>query len=138
MIQHRLQKINQELDACLDRQSLIKLLINMGKPLAPGADRLVQPDHRVPGCAVDVFLGWSWKNGGLECQFYTESSMVAGILSLLLAIYQGEAPYEMVAHGAAFYQESRWQRFLPQSKRLGLSSIGQRFVELAEGQLRRT
>jgi len=73
-------------------------LISLGRALAPMAD-----DHKIAGnhlrdCRGDAWLSGSYKGDFLILNGAAESDMIAGLIAIVVDVYSGHTPEEVLAH----------------------------------------
>ncbi len=134
MIRERLEMIEDKLRGCHSREALIRFLMTQGQQIPEPTGDLCSPEFEVHGCAVKVWIKAEIFDESVNYQAFSESRMINGILSLLIEIYDHAPAEEILALGSDFSRTPLWQQFLPQSKRLGISSIADYFVDLASGE----
>lgn len=134
MIRERLAKVEDKLRSCHDRENLIRFLMDQGKALPEPVDGLCTAGFEAPGCAVKVWIKVEILDESVSYLAFSESRMINGILSLLLEIFNHAPAEEILIIGSDFCRSPLWQQFLPQSKRLGIRSIADQFVDLASGE----
>lgn len=134
MIRERLEMVEEKLRGCHSRETLIRFLMDQGLCLPEPVEGLCTADYEVHGCAVKVWIKVEIFDESVSYHAFSESRMINGIISLLLTIYDHAPAEEILALGSDFSRTPLWQQFLPQSKRLGISSIADQFVDLASGE----
>lgn len=134
MIRERLEIVEEKLRDYPSREALIRFLMDRGACLPEPVDGLCIAEYEVHGCAVKVWIKADIFDEAVSYQAFSESRMINGILSLFLEIYDHAPAEEILAVGSDFSRTPLWQQFLPQSKRLGISSIADQFVDLASGE----
>ncbi len=72
-----------------------KYLIDMGKTLQKMDESLKTEDNRIHGCQSQVWIHISEENGVLYIQATSDAAIVAGLVALLLKIYNGRTPQEI-------------------------------------------
>ena len=78
-------------------------LIDQGRRLGPIRDDWRSETHKLKGCQSTVYFGASLDEGGLV-QFSAESdaAIVQGLIALLLRVYSGRTPQDILATDASF------------------------------------
>ena len=95
-----LAELVEEFDLLGDWESRIEYVIDLGKELAPlsEADR-IEP-NKVPGCAAQVWLSTRRADGRLFFDADSDSALSKGNIALLLKLYSGRTPSEILAFDA--------------------------------------
>ena len=90
----------EDFDLLGDWEQRIEYVIELGKGLAPlaGADRIEA--NKVPGCAAQVWLATEAGEGRLWFAAASDSALSKGNIALLLKLYSGRAPAEILAFDA--------------------------------------
>lgn len=73
-----------------------RFLIDLGRALPPYPDALRIDDWRVKGCINRAWLQGEARDGRVYYQASSESEIVAGLIALLLKVYSGRTPSEII------------------------------------------
>lgn len=73
-----------------------RFLIDLGRALPPYPDDLRIDDWRVKGCINRAWLHGEARDGRVYYQASSESEIVAGLIALLLKVYSGRTPREII------------------------------------------
>ncbi len=73
-----------------------KYLIDLGRDLAPYPEEFRDEAHKVRGCASQVWLHPSHEGGVIRFAGDSDAHIVKGLVALLLALYSGKAPDEIL------------------------------------------
>lgn len=73
-----------------------RFLIDLGRALPPYPDALRIDDWRVKGCINRAWLQGEARDGRVYYQASSESEIVAGLIALLLKVYSGRTPREII------------------------------------------
>ena len=96
---------------------------------------LIEPGHRLPpfpetkrieanrlhGCQAGVWLVADYRNGKLDFEATSDSAIVAGLIALLLKVYSGRQPDQVVASSPTFIDEIGLAEHLSPHRANGLS-----------------
>ena len=95
-----LAELAEDFDLLGDWEQRIEYVIELGKGLAPldEADRIEA--NKVPGCAAQVWLATTQDDGRLWFAADSDSALSKGNIALLLKLYSGRTPREIVAFDA--------------------------------------
>ena len=74
-----------------------KYLIDLGRNLAPYPEEFRDDDHKVRGCASQVWLHAARKDDAITLQGDSDAHIVKGLVALLIALYSKKSPQEMRA-----------------------------------------
>ena len=99
-IDETLAEMIENFDLLEDWEQRIEYVIDLGKDLAPlpDADRIEA--NKVPGCAAQVWLASGRDGDRLVFRADSDSAISKGNVALLLALYSGRAPAEILAFDA--------------------------------------
>lgn len=82
-----------------------RFLIDLGRGLPPYPDELRTDEWRVKGCINRAWLHGEARDGRVYYQASSESEIVAGLIALLLKVYSGRKPQEIVDTPPDFLQK---------------------------------
>jgi cysteine desulfuration protein SufE len=77
-----------------------KYLIDLGRGLPPYPEDKRDDAHKVRGCASQVWLDASIEDGRMVVSGDSDAHIVKGLVAVLLALYSGKAPQEILATDA--------------------------------------
>ena len=95
-----LAELVEEFDLLGDWEGRIEYVIELGKSLAPLPDEDRTESHKVPGCAAQVWLAVRREAGRLAFAADSDSALSKGNIALLLRLYSGRTPAEILAFDA--------------------------------------
>ena len=100
-----LAELAEDFDLLGDWEQRIEYVIELGKGLAPldEADRIEA--NKVPGCAAQVWLATTQDDGRLWFAADSDSALSKGNIALLLKLYSGRTPQEIVDNPPDFLQK---------------------------------
>lgn len=81
-----------------------RFLIDLGRALPPYPEHLRTDEWRVKGCINRAWLHGEAREGRVYYQASSESEIVAGLIALLLKVYSGRTPREIVDNPPDFLQ----------------------------------
>lgn len=84
----------QLFDNWLDRY---QYLIDLGRKLPEFPEQLKVEDNRLHGCQSQVWLVGSFDESVLNFQAISDSAIVSGLIAILLRVYNGRTPADIVA-----------------------------------------
>ncbi|CAN5240482.1 SufE family protein [soil metagenome] len=99
-IDETLAEMIENFDLLEDWEQRIEYVIDLGKDLAPlpEADRIEV--NKVPGCAAQVWLASGREGDRLVFRADSDSAISKGNVALLLALYSGRTPADILAFDA--------------------------------------
>lgn len=95
-----LAELIDDFDLLEDWEQRIEYVIELGKGLAPLADVDRTEANKVPGCAAQVWLAVSRDGDRLWFDADSDSALSKGNIALLLRLYSGRTPDEILAFDA--------------------------------------
>ena len=108
-----------------------RYLIELGRQLPPFPETKRIEANRMHGCQAGVWLVTDYRNGRLEFEATSDSAIVAGLIALLLKVYSGRQPDEILAISPAFIDEIGLAEHLSPHRANGLSLMLARIRTLA-------
>lgn len=120
-IQNEILEEFEPFDDWMDRYSL---LIDMGSSLAPLSDSEKTPEHLIEGCQSRVWITISPEaDGTLSLRSDSDALIVKGIAALLLRVYDGHTPQEIVSSDLFFIDKMGLREHLSPTRSNGLVSM---------------
>lgn len=89
-------------DDWMDRYQFI---IEMGRKLPPFPSAWQDDAHRVPGCQSKVWMEAVERDGQLYFAGVSDAAIVSGLIALLLRVYSGRSPDEILATDPVFLKD---------------------------------
>lgn len=131
-IDEALAELAETFDFLGDWESRIEHVIDLGKGLAPLADADRIEAHKVPGCAAQVWLAVERRDGRLWFTADSDSAISKGNIALLLGLYSGRTPAEILAFDArAALDRLGLEQALTRQRANGLNSMVGRIRDAA-------
>jgi len=97
-----------------------KYLIDMGKTLQSLPDEFKTENNLIHGCQSQVWIHIEEKEGVLYMQATSDAAIVSGLISLLLKVYNGRTPQEIVNAPLDFLREIGLLQQLSPNRSTGL------------------
>ena len=95
-----LAELVEEFDLLGDWEGRIEYVIELGRGLSPLAEADRIEAHKVPGCAAQVWLAVRHEDTCLVFAADSDSALSKGNIALLLRLYSGRTPAEILAFDA--------------------------------------
>jgi cysteine desulfuration protein SufE len=89
-------------DDWMDRYQFI---IEMGRKLPPFPSEWQDDAHRVPGCQSKVWMEAIERDGRFFFAGVSDAAIVSGLIALLLRVYSGRSPEEILATDPVFLKD---------------------------------
>ena len=123
MIQERIAKIKGEFLNFADWEGRYKHLIEMGKDLPKMNEDFKIDANKIKGCQSQVWLMAELKDGLVYFHADSDASIVKGIVALLVFVYSGASPEEILSTKPTFLEEIGLREHLSMSRANGLTSM---------------
>lgn len=123
-IQERQSKVIADFAAHTQWEDRYKKIIEMGKALAEMPADLKTEQNIVKGCQSQVWLHAALNDQGqIQLQGDSDALIVKGLVALLLYVYSGSAPSEILATPPEFLKALGFEGNLSPSRANGLHSM---------------
>ncbi|NNF40175.1 MAG: SufE family protein [Woeseiaceae bacterium] len=108
------------LDDWMDRY---QYLIDLGRRLPEFPDDLKTEANRIRGCQSQVWFVANEKDGRLEFRAISDAAIVSGLIALLLRLYNGRYPQDILDTPPDFVTALQLESHLSPTRSNGLSSM---------------
>ncbi len=122
-VQAAQQDVIDEFSLFDDWMDRYQYLIDLGRRLPDFPDALRTEENRIRGCQSQVWFVAEKKDGRLEFQAISDAAIVSGLIALLLRIYSGRRPQEILNTPPDFVQALQLESHLSPTRSNGLSSM---------------
>ena len=119
-------------DEWLDRY---EYLIELGKALEPYPEEEKTEEKLIKGCQSRVWLDYELKDGKLYFRADSDAIITKGIISLLIRVYSGRTPEEILGDDFSFLNRIGLKENLSPTRANGLVSMIQTVRKAAESNL---
>jgi cysteine desulfuration protein SufE len=126
--------IADELDVFDDWMDRYQHIIELGRKLPPFPDAWANDDHRVPGCQSRVWMEAVLRDGRLYFAGASDAAIVSGLVALLLRVYSGRTPQEILATDPVFLKELGLLEALSTNRGNGIAAMARRVRDVAARQ----
>jgi cysteine desulfuration protein SufE len=123
--------IGDELDVFDDWMDRYQFIIELGRKLPPFPEAWQDDAHRVPGCQSKVWMEAALRGGKLYLGGLSDAAIVSGLIALLLRVYSGRAPAEIVATDPVFLKDLGLLEALSTNRGNGIAAMARKIRELA-------
>ena len=125
------ESIVESLEFLDDWSERYQYLIELGRQLPPFPETAQVEGNRIHGCQSGVWLVCDYRNGRLEFAATSDSAIVAGIIALLLQVYSGRQPQQVLATTPTFVDEIGLSTHLSSHRANGLALMLERIRAFA-------
>ena len=123
--------IGEELEVFDDWMDRYQFLIELGRKL-PAFPRAWQDDaHRVPGCQSQVWMEAEREGDRLVLAGASDAAIVSGLVALLLRVYSGRLPSEILATDPGFLRDLGLIEALSTNRGNGVAAMARRIQDAA-------
>ena len=123
MISERVEKLVTRFNKNSDWEDRYKHIIEMGKSLPVMEEEYKIEANKVNGCQSQVWLHAIFKDGKIVFLADSDASITKGIISMLLEVYSGSTPDEILSTPLTFLDQIGIKEHLSMSRANGLSSM---------------
>jgi cysteine desulfuration protein SufE len=99
-IETRLAELADDFELLGDWEERYRHVIDLGHTLAPLTDEERSDDNKVRGCASQVWLVTEPQGDVITFRGDSDAHIVRGLIALLLTLYSGASPQDIVAFDA--------------------------------------
>lgn len=128
--------IGEELGVFDDWMERYAFIIELGRALPPFPTEWANDAHRVPGCQSKVWMEMAMQGPVLSFAGASDAAIVSGLVALLLRVYSGRAPAEIVATDPVFLKELGLLEALSTNRGNGIAAMARAVRDAAQSQLR--
>ena len=123
--------IGDELEVFDDWMDRYQFIIELGRKLPPFPQAWQDDAHRVPGCQSKVWMEAVLRDGRLYLGGISDAAIVSGLIALLLRVYSGRAPAEILATDPVFLKDLGLLEALSTNRGNGIAAMARKIRELA-------
>ena len=98
-------------------------IIELGKALPPFPEELKTEDRLIKGCQSRVWLNCEVSGGVLNFTADSDAIITEGIISLLISVYSGQTPHEILNDDFSFLDALGLKENLSPTRAGGLASM---------------
>jgi cysteine desulfuration protein SufE len=128
----REERLLAEMDSCSDWKERYSYIIDLGSDLANLTDEFRREEFKVKGCVSQVWLVGKKEGDRVFFMADSDSLFVKGMAGLLVKLYSGAKPEEIINHPSNILMKSGLIQNLSPNRTNGAASIFARFKELAK------
>ncbi|MCX5462959.1 SufE family protein [Alcaligenes parafaecalis] len=108
-------------------------LIDLGRSLSDFPDKWRTEANRLHGCQAQVWMVSELRDHRLFFQARSDSAIVTGLLALLMKVYSGRLPEEILSHPPEFLRVIELDQHLSPNRANGLFHMMERVRLAAQG-----
>ena len=122
-LQEKKEQIIEEFSMFDEWLDKYEYLIELGKALAPYPEEKKTDDRLIKGCQSRVWLDAQMSGGTLVFSADSDAVITRGIISLLVGVYSGRAPQEILSDDFSFLETIGLKENLSPTRANGLLSM---------------
>ncbi|MDD4777432.1 MAG: SufE family protein [Fermentimonas sp.] len=117
------QEIIDEFSIYDDWMDKYAFIIEQGNALQPIDDKYKTPENIIKGCQSRVWLQTDYRDGRLFFEAESDAIIVKGLLALVLRVFNGRTPDEIIGTDLRFMKEIGLTEHLSPTRSNGLLSV---------------
>ena len=129
--------IAEDLDLFDDWMDRYQFIIELGRKLPPFPDDWANDSHRVPGCQSRVWMEAIHRDGRLFFAGASDAAIVSGLVALLLRVYSGRSPAEIIQTDPVFLKELGLLEALSTNRGNGIAAMARKVRDIATQHIER-
>ena len=106
-------------------------LIDLGRQLPPLPEAFKTEQYRLKGCQSQVWIKTSLEDGRLQILATSDSAIVAGLIALLIKVYGGRKPADILCTPPDFIRRIELDEHLSPTRSNGLAAMVQQIRQMA-------
>jgi cysteine desulfuration protein SufE len=123
--------IGEELDVFDDWMDRYQFIIELGRKLPAFPALWNDEAHKVPGCQSQVWMEGKLGGGVLWLAGASDAAIVSGLIALLLRVYSGRKPAEILSQDAGWLKDLGLLGALSTNRGNGVAAMARRIHDLA-------
>ena len=117
------QSLADRLSKIKDKDEKLKFIIERGREMPPMDEKFKIEQFLVKGCISRAWLFPKFDEGKVQFLADSEALIVKGIIAVLLDVYNGSEPDEILGEDGSFLAEFGVTEHLSMNRRNGLSNV---------------
>jgi cysteine desulfuration protein SufE len=126
-----IEAIADDLGLFDDWMERYEFIIGMGRKLPPFPPDWANDAHRVPGCQSRVWMEAILRDDVLYFAGQSDAAIVSGLVALLLRVYSGRSPEEILATDPVFLKDLGLLEALSTNRGNGIAAMARKVREVA-------
>lgn len=127
-----IEAIEGDLDLFDDWMDRYAFIIDLGRKLPPFPAAWQDDAHRVPGCQSKVWMEATVRDGRMYLAGASDAAIVSGLVALLLRVYSGRSPAEILQTSPEFLKDMGLLQNLSSNRGSGIASMAARIRDAAQ------
>lgn len=122
-IQEIQQSIINDFEQFTEWDDKYKHLIDEGKKLPALAEEFHAEKFKLSGCQSQVWINAKLNDGKIIFEADSDAAIVKGLISLLIKVYSGHSPEEILSNPPTFLQQIGIDKHLSPTRKNGLGAM---------------
>ncbi|MGK9476847.1 SufE family protein [Melioribacter sp. OK-6-Me] len=122
-IEEKQKKLVEEFEQYTDWEERYKHLIELGRQLPQMHEELKIDKYKLDGCQSQVWIKAELKDGKIYFEADSDAAIVKGLIALLLAVYSGHTPDEILSNPPEFLKQIGIDKHLSPTRKNGLAAM---------------
>ena len=122
-IQERIDKLIKEFAELDNWENRYKVIIDKGRNLPLMEEKFKKEENLVKGCQSQVWLHGDIKEGKIRLYADSDAAITKGIVALLLFIYSGATPDQIISTRPDFIETIGLKEYLSSNRTNGLAAM---------------
>ena len=106
-------------------------IIDLGRQAPPFPEAWKTEQYRLKGCQSQVWIVTELKDGLMQIHATSDSSIVAGLIALLVMVYSNRRPADIIATPPEFIHKIQLEDHLSPTRSNGLAAMVQQIRQMA-------
>jgi cysteine desulfuration protein SufE len=106
-------------------------IIDLGRQAPPFPEAWKIEEYRLKGCQSQVWIVTTLNDGIMDIQATSDSAIVAGLIALLVRVYSGRKPADILSTPPDFIRQIQLEDHLSPTRSNGLSAMVQQIRQRA-------
>ena len=123
--------IGDELGVFDDWMERYQYIIELGRKLPAYPEAWADDAHRVPGCQSRVWMEAQVRDGRVFLAGSSDAAIVSGLVAMLLRVYSGRPPAEIVATEPRFLTDFGLVQALSTNRGNGVAAMARKIRDVA-------
>ena len=116
-------EVSEEFALFDDWTDRYQYIIDMGKKLPPFPEDAKVEENRLHGCQSQVWMTRELRDGRLYFEAISDAAIVSGLIALLMRVYSGRRPEEILATPPEFLEAIQLSEHLSPTRSNGLHAM---------------
>jgi cysteine desulfuration protein SufE len=130
--QKKIEQLKALFEDTSDDKEKYELILKLGRALPPFPEESKKPENRVEGCQSTTYLIATCEKGKMHFQATSDALISAGLVAILVQIYDNEAPTTILHNPPTFIHEIGLNTHLSPLRASGLAQMYQKMFSLAQ------